>query len=683
MQSIVSKGKNVKEAINLGLELLEVEKGKVDVEIIQQETKGFLGLGVKKAVVKLSVKNNSQEANMLDRVMNKLDENMYESNLKTHQQVPKIEDALKETEENLEGKAWVKDGRLYCQSSPSHYPTVSIGKGIKLLKNGVPVSEPTVVLSEHETYEILTTNEEKETVWSIALDQHKLRAVLYVKPGYKLIRKVTDTAPEGHLNLNASESKHVSHTLSYDDIMKKLEFLRVKQGFNQSAILKAVQSTDPGDYEIAAGIQTTNGQDGRIELKVDIDDKQGLHEDEYGKVDFRESRIIPTVERGKVIAVIHPPIPGKPGMTVTGDPLPPKQTLPIELKLGKGVTLVEDKLVATESGRPTLEMTGRRVNVAILPKLIHRGEVNLESGNIRFLGDVDIYGGVNEQMCVEAEGDILVHSAVNFATLTSKGAIIVKKNIVSSELSAGKHNLLIAECGHMLGGLYKQIDQINSLISSLIKSPAFKQADLDQKGLQPLIKLLLEKRFKTIIPLSKQYVEVVLSGKSYFEADEWREIAVSLNQIFLTLSNQRITFDRMLELSEKMKKLYEGSKTPSEPEAYITIFSVLNSKLYSSGNVNVIGQGCVNTKIHAGGVLKVNGVVRGGELYGKQGVVINEAGSEMGTRTLVAVPFDQRIKIKKAMEGTVLKIGNMTYTFNDARYNVEAYLNHEGKIKFS
>lgn len=683
MQSIVSKGKNIKEAINLGLELLEVEKGRVDVEIIQQETKGFLGIGVKKAVVKLSVKKDSEEATILDRVINKLGENVYEPNLEPHQQIPKVEEALKGTEENLEGKAWVKDGRLYCKSSLSHYPTVSIGKGIKLLKDGVPVNELTVVLSEHETYEILTTNEEKETVWSIALDQYKLRAVLYVKPGYQLIREVHDTAPEGHLNLTVSDRKQVSNTLTYDDIVKKLEFLRVKQGFNQSAIIKAIESTDPGDYEIATGIKAQNGQDGRIELMVNIDDKQGLQEDEYGKVDFRESRIIPTVERGKVIAVIHPPIPGKPGMTVTGEPLPPKQTLPIELKLGKGVALVDGKLVATESGRPKFESRERRANVAIFPKLIHRGDVNLESGNIRFLGDVDIYGGVNEQMCVEADGDILVHSTVNFATLTSKGAIVVKKNIVSSELSAGKHNLLIAECGHMLGGLYQQIDQINSIISSLIKSPAFKQADLDQKGLQPLIRLLLEKRFKMILPLSRQYVEIVLSGKSYFETDEWREIAVLLNQIFLTLSNQRITFDRMLELSEKMKKLHEGSKTPVEPAAYITILSVLNSKLYSSGNVTVIGQGCVNTKIHAGGVLKINGVVRGGELYGKQGIVINEAGSEMGTRTLVAVPFDQRIKIKKAMEGTVLKIGNMNYTFNDVRYNVEAYLNHEGRISFS
>jgi len=43
MRSVVSKGKNIEEAIQLGLKLLDTKKEEVDIEIIQHETKGFFG----------------------------------------------------------------------------------------------------------------------------------------------------------------------------------------------------------------------------------------------------------------------------------------------------------------------------------------------------------------------------------------------------------------------------------------------------------------------------------------------------------------------------------------------------------------------------------------------------------------------------------------------------------------
>ncbi|WEG12463.1 FapA family protein [Pullulanibacillus sp. KACC 23026] len=679
MQSIVSRGKNVKEAIGLGLKLLGADSNNVDVEIIQQESKGLWGIGAKRAIVKLSVKSLTviKAVDLLEQTFNEEgDPHIQNAQL----EFEKHEGRITETRNRRGGKVWVKDGQLYWSASPTHYPTVSVCNNVKLLKNGRTVNDSTVVLTDNDSYEIVTTNEEMDTVWNIVLDPNKLSALLVVKPGYKITRNVQDMSPDVHLALIAMENKQVYNSLSFEKIMKRLEFLRIKQGINQQNILNAVQSTEAGNFEIATGIKAKNGQDGWIELKVEIDNTQGLQVDEQGNADFRDSRINSTVDRGDIIAVIHPPVPGKLGLTVTGEPLPPKQTFPIDLKLGKGATLVKDQIVAIESGRPKVIIDGRRVNVSILPKLVHPGAVDLKSGNIQFSGDVEIIGHVKGQIEVEADGDILIQSTVNFATVSSKGAIVVKKNIANSELSAGRNNLTIAECGHMLSGLYQQIDQMNALINQLRNSTAFKQTDLDKRGLQPLIKLLLEKRFKSIVPLAKQYVEVALKDKEQFDSDDWQSIALSLKQIFLSLTNQLITYERLLDITSKMKELLEWSKSPVEPQSFITIFSILNSKLYSSGNVSVIGQGSVNTIIHSGGLIKIYGVVRGGELYGKQGIEINEVGSEMGIRTVLAVPLDQKIKIKKVLGGTVLKIGNIKYTFNEIRYDVEAYLNHSGEI---
>lgn len=56
MRSIESSGKSVDEAIFRGLEQLQISLDEVDIEIIQNETKGVFGIGAKPAVVRLTEK---------------------------------------------------------------------------------------------------------------------------------------------------------------------------------------------------------------------------------------------------------------------------------------------------------------------------------------------------------------------------------------------------------------------------------------------------------------------------------------------------------------------------------------------------------------------------------------------------------------------------------------------------
>jgi uncharacterized protein (DUF342 family) len=298
------------------------------------------------------------------------------------------------------------------------------------------------------------------------------------------------------------------------------------------------------------------------------------------------------------------------------------------------------------------------------------------------MGDVEIYGVVDERMVVEAEGDITIHQSVNFSTLTASGAVTTFGNIIGSEVSAGKNNLLVSELGHLLGNINQNIEKIISLIKQLTRSSAFKSNDFSRGGLQPLIQILLEKKFKNFPPLAKKYVEIVRRGEEYLDDDIWREVSVSLSQLFLSLTNEVTSLERIEQLSQKINELHELSKTPVEPNSYITIPNAQNSSLYCSGNILILGQGCINTKIHAGGTLKINGIIRGGEVYGRLGVDINEVGAESGTPTIISVPSDQTIKINKAMEGTSIKIGNVKYTFKETRYRMVARLDGNERIIF-
>jgi uncharacterized protein len=694
MQSVVSKGKDIEEAIELGLELLETKKENVNIEIIQFPTKGFLGIGSKPAIVKLT---KLESVDSLQQPNKKDFENpiglmeQMVSEINVDKIAEQSESNLLEQDNHMDtlvsdvlvGKAWVKNGILYCKASPTHFPTVTIGEGVKLYRNNQLVTEKMTIITDDDVLEIKVENEEKETKWKIWIDEPKLKVLLYVEPGYKITRKLPDIEPDQHIELVVQENKEIYNTLSYSDVIQKLESLRVKHDLiHQGEILKALEAKEPSTYEIGTGIKAKEGKDGWIELKIDIQAHNGVTVNEDMKVDYREIKTIPAVERGQVIGLIHPPIPGQPGVTVTNEPLPAKQTYPIVLQKGKGIMTVDNKIVATESGRPQIEQKGRLVKASIMPKLTHNGNVDLSSGNIRFKGDVEIFGDVEKNMIVEAEGDIIVQKTVNMASLIASGAIITYGNIISSELSAGKNNLLIAELGHLLGIIHQNVEKMIAVIQQLTQSPAFKSSDFSRGGLQPLIQILLEKKFKSFPPLVKKYVEIVGKGEDFLDDDVWREIAVSLTKLFLSLTNEVISLDWIIQLSQKMKELHEISKSPVEPNSYIFIPSALNSRIYSSGNVFVIGQGCINTKIHAGGVLKIHGIIRGGEVYGRLGVEINETGSERGISTVIAVPHDQKIKIKKAMEGTILKIGNAKHTLTDTKYDVMAYVDKNDRMVF-
>ncbi|MFD3155354.1 RNA-binding cell elongation regulator Jag/EloR [Haloimpatiens sp. FM7330] len=59
MKIIEVVGRNVEEAVKKGLDELKVTRDKVDIEVIEQGSKGFLGLiGVKEAKVKITVKKD-------------------------------------------------------------------------------------------------------------------------------------------------------------------------------------------------------------------------------------------------------------------------------------------------------------------------------------------------------------------------------------------------------------------------------------------------------------------------------------------------------------------------------------------------------------------------------------------------------------------------------------------------
>lgn len=348
MQSFVSRGKNVKEAIQLGLESMEAKKKEVSIEIIALEKKGFIGIGRKKAVVKLTrskeetlVKDKWMNLETMEKQLDQITGNDKDAGFSNPAGIVTVP-YKEEPDEDWRGKAWVENGELFVKDSPDQYPLVTIGRGVQLLKNNQLVTEQQVIVSERDKVKINLIEEEQDSKWKITVDKHRLQAILKVIPGHKVTYKLDDIQPDKQIKLVAEENKEMINTIKQAEVMKELESLSIKNGVNYRELERALQTKEEGTFEIATGKKAKEGKDGWVELKVEVDTKNGLEMDATGKINYREIKTIPTVDSGKVIAIIHPPVPGESGSTITDEPLPPRQTHPIILKTGKGVTAVDN-----------------------------------------------------------------------------------------------------------------------------------------------------------------------------------------------------------------------------------------------------------------------------------------------------------------------------------------------------
>jgi len=683
-EEIITRGKNLKEAIGIGLELMEVKKSQVDIEIIQNEEKGFMGIfGKKQAVVRLVKRKAVKELNTKDFSL--------ESEVL---KVGTTEDCQIETKDltdeknqsnGLLGKVWVKDGEIFCKESFTHYPTITPGKGISLYKNGELVKK-TTVLTENDVIKVDLPSEEKETSWSIHLDSRKMSATILVDPGYHREYRLMDQDPSSHIHLKIHAQEMIINNLQLSEIEDRIKELGINTGIQSSEIQNAMQAKESAKFTIAKGIPPQKGEDGWLESKVDTElKKNGPKLLENGEIDYRELITFPNVEIGQLIGIIHPPKPGIPGITITGEEVQPSVSRKMGVTVQRGIELIEQgsKIIATENGRPYIEFRGNlKARVSVIPRLVHSADVDIASGNLRYLGDIEVRGNVREGMTLGAVKDILVYGTVEKATLVAGNQIMICKNVFNSQLIAGKGHQLVKEIADLMGTLSTQLNGLASAVKQVYQSPIFKTSDIAKMGLTSLIRILLENKFKTLPPLVKELCELIeKADKLQILDQEYREIRSLLINGFIKMRPRQFSHpDDIMDLLMKMEEIQDLTASSGESDASITLPYALNSEIVCSGDISIIGKGSINSNINSGGKVKINGVLRGGEIYAEMGVEAEEAGAVGDMATRIRVPDGQSIRIHNALEGTTIQIGRHSHQFASSVQNVFARVSEEDRL---
>ncbi|MDG0809478.1 FapA family protein [Cohnella rhizosphaerae] len=327
------------------------------------------------------------------------------------------------------------------------------------------------------------------------------------------------------------------------------------------------------------------------------------------------------------------------------------------------------------------------MQISILPKLSIGDDVNLETGNIRYAGDVEIGGSVQDQMCVEAQGNILVRGNVNSAKVGAGASIIVRSNIIGSVVTAGVGNLLQSEIHDMLGGIVPQMRQMDAAIRQLQSSSAFKTSTLSRTGLGPLINIICESRFKSFPALWKAFMQKLEEGEAAKEGllePDLLNFGRRISNVFL--HPQAAGFDDVDAFGtavDEAEQLYRHTEAGDYNELhFIQSGFIQNSEVYSSGDIVVSGLGIYQSKLRARGGVRVTGSVRGGEIVAAKSVTVGEAGSRGAVHTKIAVPAEESIRIVKAMEDTIIQVGAAVHRFSKTSTDVHARLDRTGMLIF-
>lgn len=189
---------------------------------------------------------------------------------------------------------------------------------------------------------------------------------------------------------------------------------------------------------VAFGQPETEGKDGYVTEKYPRELSREVVIDEHGVADYRAMNYVQLIKKDSVICEITPPVEGTPGMRLDGKPIMPRTVQAAKAPCGLNTTLTEDglRLIATMDGH--LEYSNGAF--CVRPVLEIRGDVDYSTGNIDFIGDVQITGDVRENFSVRATGSITVDGIVEAASVESGGDMTITRGVVGD-------NRAVLKCG--------------------------------------------------------------------------------------------------------------------------------------------------------------------------------------------------------------------------------------------
>lgn len=223
--------------------------------------------------------------------------------------------------------------------------------------------------------------------------------------------------------------------VTFDDVMAELEKNKVFANIDEEKIQDYLDNIpdDKKSIIVAEATPAEDGRDGQInyvfepksELKPSIDEETGI-------VNFKELGKVKNIKKGKLIATIKKNTDGKPGMDVRGFEIKPNPGKPAKYFVGPGTIQDNEQTRIYAANDGNIRWDKDRFIVDTIVTI--SGDIDASVGNIDFVGDVVIKGGVQEGYRVRGK-NVTIKQNVTNATVEAAESITISSGAVYSKLS--------------------------------------------------------------------------------------------------------------------------------------------------------------------------------------------------------------------------------------------------------
>ncbi|WP_372663465.1 DUF342 domain-containing protein [Cohnella sp.] len=423
---------------------------------------------------------------------------------------------------------------------------------------------------------------EEQPLYEITLSEDKLLACLYLVSKERHPWYLAEVRRETSVTLRAEMNKNiVLETVDLSQVVNKLDQMAIKADIDFAAIQQELLLPSHHPVIVAQGKAPIHGKDARLEIYFSQQLENQFFE-VAGTINFRDHLRIPSVKEGEVMARKIPLVEGIPGYDVVGfvkAPSPPKD---ISVHVKSNVEITEDgTIIARKQGRP--RMTGDKTKFFdISTSYVIPGNVDIETGNIVFSGDVIVQGDVTDNMTIESLGNVYIFGSVYNSAITATGSINIRGNIIASKLYSGYFGMFFSRLYHTSKLLCDSIERLLSASQLLVHTMEAKKQPLRYGQ---VILLLLENKMREIPDAIKELL-IVLTHIQHIKQEDYENLK-RISEIFIKPDQllEIATYSFVQNFLTLLQDTYGEVARMQEEKAEISINQCHKSELKSKGDI--------------------------------------------------------------------------------------------------
>ncbi|WP_244834783.1 flagellar assembly protein A [Clostridium sp. BJN0001] len=569
----------------------------------------------------------------------------------------------------------VKNGQIIVKNDPNkgnEFFKIKPCENLKLFINDKECDNQTEVTgSDNIRYEIEDSLEEKISK-KVSVEKNNMGAYLTLNyipsKTYKL--KDTSYSKDLVLELIITEKKYPK---KYDnkEIEEFLNKSGIKNGILKDKISGIAHSKDYTFNHVLVAKGTPKIDDEPIKVKMIHEDRNIINDiADNEKIDFKGIHKIGIVKKGDIVAEKVHGKEGSDGFDVYGNVIKRKPATDIKMVAGPGTKLEEDKIIAIFEGRP--ERSG---NVFSVKKIYEVQNVDLKTGNIDFIGDVNILGNVSIGMSVKADSNVKLYGNADSCKIEAGGKVEILGSLLNSTVNSGINDVYNKNYLDNLSILYKAVEEIILSLKQIRETNMFKD-----KRVGEIVKVLIETKLKKLPDICKKIIEY-----NIHKHDNQNVISIfAYNKLIGNGPLKIESGTELVQFNSKIQKEIDRIKELAFNPSDIDLSYIQACNINSSGNVNITGKGQYVsniTSLYDINFIQNGSVCRGGVLKAGGQINLKTVGSVAGVLTRLIVPKDGRIKAEVAYNNTEFCFGEKRMVLDVSSKNLEAYLDKTGDIQ--